>query len=143
MNGSATEVENTYVIKRAGAMRMLNGALVLVAEDQPFIAMELGFAVEDAGGVVVGPAASVRTALALINEQSVAAAILDFNLTDGDATPIISLLSASNIPIIIQSGIRLMPDLILRFPKLIVFTKPNNPEELIAKLGMLVAATAN
>jgi DNA-binding response OmpR family regulator len=119
---------------------MLNGALVLVAEDQPFIAMELGFAVEDAGGIVVGPAASVQTALALINEQSIAAAILDFNLTDGDATPIIALLSASNIPIIIQSGIGLMPDLILRFPKLIVFTKPNNPEELIAKLGMLVAA---
>lgn len=120
---------------------MLNGALVLVAEDQPFIAMELGFAVEDAGGIVVGPAASVQTALALIKEQSVAAAILDFNLTDGDATPIIALLSASNIPTIIQSGIGLMPDLILRFPRLVVFTKPNNPEELIAKLGLLVAAT--
>jgi DNA-binding response OmpR family regulator len=124
-------------------MKMLNGALVLVAEDQPFIAMELGFAVEDAGGVVVGPAASVQTALALIKEQSIAAAILDFNLIDGDATPIIALLSASNIPIIIQTGIGLMPELMLRFPGLIVFTKPNNPEELIAKLGMLVGSASN
>jgi DNA-binding response OmpR family regulator len=122
---------------------MLNGALVLVAEDQPFIAMELGFAVEDAGGVVIGPAASVQTALALIKEQSIAAAILDFNLIDGDATPIIALLSASNIPIIIQTGIGLMPELMLRFPGLIVFTKPNNPEELIAKLGMLVGSASN
>ena len=126
-----------------GALKMLNGALILVAEDQPFIAMELGFAVEDAGGVVVGPAASVQTALALIKEQSIAAAILDFNLTDGDATPIIALLSASNIPIIIQSGVGLMPELLLRFPRLIVFTKPNNPEELIAKLETFVATTTN
>jgi DNA-binding NtrC family response regulator len=122
---------------------MLNGAVVLVAEDQPFIALELAYAVEDAGGIVAGPAASVRHALALINERSIAAAILDFNLTDGDATPILAMLSASHIPVIIQSGIGLMPELIARFPGLIVFTKPNNADELITKLGILVAAKAN
>jgi DNA-binding response OmpR family regulator len=119
---------------------MLNGTVVLIAEDQPFIALEIAYAVEDAGGIVVGPAASVRHALALINEQSIAAAILDFNLADGDATPILTLLSASNIPVIIQSGIGLMPELIAHFPSLVVFTKPNNADELIAKLAMLVAA---
>jgi DNA-binding response OmpR family regulator len=122
---------------------MLNGTVVLIAEDQPFIALEIAYAVEDAGGIVVGPAASVRHALALINEQSIAAAILDFNLADGDATPILTLLSASNIPVIIQSGIGLMPELIAHFPSLVVFTKPNNADELIAKLGMLVAAAQN
>lgn len=119
---------------------MLNGALVLVAEDQPFIAMELGFAVEDAGGVVVGPAASVKAALALIEKRSIAGAILDFNLTDGDVIPVMAALSATNIPFIIQSGIGLAPECTARFPNAIVFSKPNNPEELIAKLGMLMTA---
>ena len=45
---------------------MLTGSLVLVAEDQIFIALDLALAVEDAGGEVAGPVASVENALALI-----------------------------------------------------------------------------
>ena len=45
---------------------MLNNVSVLVAEDQPFIALDLALAVEDAGGKIVGPAASGEEALALL-----------------------------------------------------------------------------
>ena len=38
---------------------MLGGSLVLIAEDQVFIALDLALAVEDAGGEVAGPVASV------------------------------------------------------------------------------------
>ncbi len=83
---------------------MLTGSLVLVAEDQIFIAMDLALAVEDAGGEVAGPVASVENALALIETRPITAAILDYNLTDGDITPVAMLLLHANIPIIIQSG---------------------------------------
>lgn len=67
---------------------VLNGALVLLAQDEPFIALDLALAIEDAGGEVVGPAASVTEALALIEARPIVAAILDVNLIDGDITPV-------------------------------------------------------
>jgi hypothetical protein len=72
---------------RAGASLLLNHVSVLVAEDQPFIALDLALAVEDAGGKVVGPAASCEEALALLATGIVGAAILDVNLVDGAVRP--------------------------------------------------------
>ena len=43
---------------------MLNQVSVLVVEDQPFIALDLAFAVEDAGGKVVGTVAGREEARA-------------------------------------------------------------------------------
>ena len=61
---------------------MLKRALILVAEDEPFIALDVALAIEDAGGMVAGPAASVKEALALIESLPVVGAILDVNLAD-------------------------------------------------------------
>ena len=122
---------------------MLTGSLVLVAEDQIFIAMDLALAVEDAGGEVAGPVASVENALALIEKRPITAAILDYNLTDGDVTPVVMLLLDANIPIIIQSGLGIPPELALRFPDLVVFIKPYVAADLVSKLELLIAAKRN
>ena len=119
---------------------MLDGALVLVAEDQVFIALDLALAVEDAGGEVAGPVASVKNALALIKSRPIAAAILDSNLSDGDITPVAILLIEAGIPVIIQSGVGLTPELALRFPHLVVHIKPYVVADLVAELGALIAA---
>lgn len=119
---------------------MLTGSLVLVAEDQIFIAMDLALAVEDAGGEVAGPVASVENALALIEKRPITAAILDFNLTDGDITPVVMLLLDANIPIIIQSGVGIPPELAIRFPNLVVYIKPYDSADLVSKLAVLIAA---
>jgi DNA-binding NtrC family response regulator len=119
---------------------MLNDCLILIAEDQAFIALELAMAVEDAGGVVAGPVASVQSALLLIKAHQIKAAILDFNLTDGDVLPVATLLFAANIPFIIQSGIGLTPELATRFPNVAVHIKPSVAADLVAELGVLIAA---
>ena len=119
---------------------MLTGSLVLVAEDQIFIAMDLALAVEDAGGEVAGPVASVENALALIEKRPITAAILDFNLTDGDVTLVVMLLLDANIPIIIQSGVGITPQLAMRFPNLVVYIKPYDSGDLVSKLAVLIAA---
>ena len=119
---------------------MLTGSLVLVAEDQIFIAMDLALAVEDAGGEVAGPVASVENALALIEMRPITAAILDYNLTDGDITPVAILLLDANIPIIIQSGVGIPPELAMRFPDLVVYIKPYDAADLVSKLAVLIAA---
>ncbi len=118
---------------------MLNRALVLVAEDEPFIALDVALAVEDAGGEVVGPAASVMEALALIESRPVAAAILDVNLTDGDISPVAERLLAAGIPIILQTGVGAPPALISRFPDLAVRLKPCVAAQLVVQLVALIA----
>ena len=119
---------------------MLNGTLVLIVEDQVFIAMDLALAVEDAGGEVAGPVASVKNALALVNERPIAAAILDFNLTDGDIAPVAVLLSEAGIPVIIQSGVGVPSDLTDRYPGIVVYIKPYIAADLVAELAALVTA---
>ena len=119
---------------------MLNRALVLVAEDQPLIALDVAFAIEDAGGVVAGPAASVRECLAIIESQPIVAAILDVNLTDGDISAVAETLILAGVPIIVQTGNGLPPKLAARFPDLVAQIKPCAAATLVVQLEALIAA---
>lgn len=118
---------------------MLNKALVLIAEDEPFISLDLALAIEDVGGTVVGPAATVEEALALIDGQTVAAAILDVNLGPQDISPVAEILLTLKIPVILQTGVEAPPDLVARFPDLIVCIKPCVAAQLVAQLVTLIA----
>ncbi len=118
---------------------MLNRALVLVAEDEPFIALDIALAIEDANGEVAGPASSINEALALIEDSPIEAAILDVNLIDGDITPVAEILFRLGIPVILQSGIGLPDDLAARFPDAEVLIKPCVPAKLVAQLAELIA----
>ena len=117
---------------------VLNRALVLVAEDEPFIALDIELAIQDADGEVVGPASSVKEALALIEARPIDAAILDVNLIDGDITPVAEAILRLGIPVILQSGIGLPPELAGRFPDAVVHIKPCVAAKLVAQLEELI-----
>ena len=53
----------------SAADQYLAGLKVLIVEDEPFIALDLAFGVEDAGGIPLGPASSVAQALKLIEDH--------------------------------------------------------------------------
>lgn len=105
---------------------------ILIVDDEPFIALDLAMAVEDAGCLVVGPAGSVREALSLLEASRVTAAILDVNLSDGDVTPVVEVLVARGIPLIFQTGVGLPPALKARYPDLLVYAKPVISERLVS-----------
>ena len=117
---------------------MLNHAAILIAEDEPIIGMALTWAVSDAGGVVVGPAASVMAALKLLESNSVSGAILDVNLTDGLVSPVVEYLMERKIPLIIQTGVGIPDNLECRFPELVVRIKPNIADDLIKELATMI-----
>ncbi len=121
---------------------MLNGCSILVVEDQAIIGMALAAAIRNANGQVVGPAASVKSALAMIDTDIVSAAVLDVTLADGTAAPVIERLVDRGIPFIIQSGVGLPPELASRFPDITVLIKPTTPAVLIAKLALLTSEDA-
>ena len=117
---------------------MLTDVRVLIAEDEPFIALDLVLAVGDVGGLAVGPAATVAEALALLEAGPVDAAILDVNLADRDVTPVVEALVGLGVPIILQTGVGLPPSLADRFPGLAVRIKPSSAKVLLAQLERML-----
>lgn len=118
---------------------MLNNILVLVAEDEAVIALDITMAIYDAGGQVAGPAASVKQAMNLISTMPVEAAILDINLSDGNSSPVALALLAAGIPIVLQSGVGLPADLMAKFPDLTAHIKPCSATSLVHHLASIVA----
>ena len=109
---------------------------VLIVEDEPFIAWDLAQAVESAGGIVIGPAASVAQALALVQANVLEAAILDVNLPDGHIGPVLESLR-QHVAVVIHSGVGLPPEVRERFPHVPVYFKPTPAEVLTGRLFSL------
>ena len=110
-----------------------NDTRVLIVEDEPFIALDLAQAVESAGGVVIGPAATLAQALALIHASVLEAAILDVNLPDGHIGPVLETLR-QHVAIVIHSGVGLPQEVKDRFPHVPVYFKPTSAEVLTRRL---------
>ena len=119
-------------------MSLLNQAAILIAEDEPYIALALQCAVEDVGGTVIGPAATRLEAISLLDGYHVDGAILDVNLADGDITPVVARLVALGVPLILQTGNELPGHLAARFPGLTVHIKPCVPEHLVELIGEML-----
>lgn len=77
---------------------------ILIVEDQPIIALAMADAVEEMGGVAVGPAATLREALDLASTGTVDAALLDVWLGDTPAYSVGDILTQRDIPFVVVSG---------------------------------------
>ena len=79
-------------------------AAILVVEDEFMIAMDLRRLLEEEGFDVVGPAANVEGALALLEETSPNACVLDVNLRGKHSGPVAAALQARSIPFVLSSA---------------------------------------
>jgi CheY-like chemotaxis protein len=83
----------------------LTGLMVMVVEDEFFIADEIVTALEASGAQVVGPAGSLQEAMALVaGGTPLDAAILDVNLLGELVFPVADSLTQKNIPFIFATG---------------------------------------
>lgn len=113
---------------------MLGDASILICEDEPFIALDLAMSVQEAGGRVLGPAASVREAMEILRFNKLTGAILDVNLADGVITPVVEQLLERSVPVVIQTGGGLPSELSIPNLGACLFSKPVAPERLIRAL---------
>jgi DNA-binding response OmpR family regulator len=88
----------------------LSGRRILVVEDEAMLAMMLDDTLSDAGGVVIGPAGTVKAALDLLGEEVVDCALLDVKLHDGNSVPVAEALAALGIPYVVTSGYDHIPE---------------------------------
>ena len=82
----------------------LSGLRVLLVEDEPLLAWELELALAEAGATVVGPASTLKSGVALAQQNGIASAIIDFRLGSEEASPLAALLYERGIPFIIHTG---------------------------------------
>jgi DNA-binding NtrC family response regulator len=118
---------------------MLSRQRMLVAEDEVLIATDLSAAVSEAGGVVVGPVASVREGLALIARETVHAAILDVRLIDGDVSPIAATLLERGVVVVFHSASPAPKAIIDRYGKVVVCAKPMPSDHVVHTLAHLIS----
>ena len=113
---------------------MFSEALILIAEDNVYLALDLSLAVEGLEGQVVGPASSVAEALALLAEHDIAAAIVDCHLTDRDAAPLARQLAERQVPFVFHTATA-VPEVIAELhPQIPILMKPLQPEAVLTCL---------
>ena len=87
------------------APRDLAGRRILIVEDECVVSMELEMALRAEGAEVVGPEASVASALlALESAQPIDLAVVDINLRGEPAYPVADLLKRKKVPFVFATG---------------------------------------
>jgi DNA-binding response OmpR family regulator len=122
---------------------MLSGERILVAEDECMIALDLTDTLERAGASVIGPAATVQEVLKLAMSETPDRALLDFNLADGEVTPVLELLASKGVPVVVYTGRGLPPELMARHPDLTILRKPVPHRQLVAELAAAKATVSH
>jgi CheY-like chemotaxis protein len=107
----------------------LIGRRILIVEDEALVAMLVEDALLDAGALVLGPAASVQAALALLAAEAPEAAVLDLNLAGESSAPVADALAAAGVPFVVASGYG-AEGVPRQHAKAPVLAKPYDPSEL-------------
>lgn len=110
---------------------------VLIIEDEALVALDLAEGLQTAGFVTLGPAGTVRDALALIEKGGFDVVLLNAKLADEWSSPVAEALAARNIPFAFLTGYR-REDLPARFTAYPFINKPFSVTDVAAVLNRLV-----
>src|SRR5262245_47868847 len=89
--------------------RPLHGRLILVAEDEALVALDLKETLEDEEGAHVYLASTFREALNTVDHPKLCAAILDHSFRESDSSEVCARLKKRDIPFVIYSGTVTLP----------------------------------
>jgi DNA-binding response OmpR family regulator len=104
---------------------------VLIVEDNVFLAIDLSQAIEELNGRVVGPTNRIAQALELLENEEVAAAIVDCHLTDVDVVMLTQRLVKRCVPFILYAETDPPEALSKLHPKVPVLLKPILPRAVL------------
>jgi two-component SAPR family response regulator len=121
-----------------GSDKELSNIKVLVAEDEPLVAVDVVNQLTEAGATVVGPCSTSGRALAALNENEIDVAIIDFVLADDNTEGLQAALEDKGIPFIVVTGYPRV--LVRRNQRQPVLSKPVTPGALAATVRSLAGA---
>ena len=110
-----------------------SGVTILVAEDEPLIALDMSGYLEDAGAKVI-VATNLKDSLAKVDEPGIKVAIVDHRFGPDTSAAVCAKLDERGIPFIVYTGFRELPD---PCKHCIIVRKPAQSQtilEILAKL---------
>lgn len=117
------------------------GRTVLLVEDELIVAWDMEQILTAAGVHVLGPAASVNSALALLKSHKPDAAILDLNLRGELATPVARRLREMGVPFVLSTAYNhLRSENEDAFSGVLNLGKPLVSERCVQMLGEMLAS---
>lgn len=108
---------------------------VLVAEDEPLVAVGVVNQLTEAGATVVGPCSTSDRAIAALSENDIDVAIIDFVLADDNTQGLQAALEDKGIPFIVVTGYPRV--LVRRDQHQPVLSKPVSTEALTSTVRAL------
>ena len=111
---------------------------ILIAEDEPMIAMLLEDYIDMLGYNILGPVQSVKEGIDAHGAHKVDAAILDVHLGQEVVWPLVERLAADNVPYAIASG-DILDDAPIPYRKSLLLEKPYSFDQVEAILAYLLA----
>ncbi|MEQ1718967.1 MAG: response regulator [Hyphomicrobium sp.] len=117
---------------------MLQGAHILIIEDEPLIALDVETAVRLAGAGLVSAAQTVEQALTMVEAPGLAGAIVDLRLQGQSVREVVKRLTERSIPFIFYTGADDIPTA-RSWPAVPVVSKPAAPQDAVCLLAQLIA----
>ncbi len=109
---------------------LLQSAPILIAEDNALLALDMAAALRQAGANVIGPAATLEEALALVWTPALVCGVLDVSLRNEFVFPAAKVLRDRHAGIVFYTGHSDAETLKLDWPEARVLTKPA-PDKLL------------
>ena len=118
--------------------RPLGGVHILIVDDEFLITAQLECDLSEAGAEVVGPAQTLKDALALAEREQVSVAILDIQLGHDNVGQLAQQLSDRGIPFVFYTGQMHTDPVRAQWPMSKVLSKPATAEKLIATVAAVL-----
>ena len=113
----------------------LKGRWILVAEDQPLVALDIADSLTKAGASVLS-AVTLQEGLRLAEHPQLSAAIVDLRLGEHDSVALCIRLTERRIPFVIYSGYTEVP---AECQAGVVVSKPADSDTLLGALAQMLA----
>jgi DNA-binding response OmpR family regulator len=123
---------------RSDGNRVLNGARLLIVEDDFLLLMELETVLRDAGAESVQACRTIDEALAAIDAGDFAAAVLDVRIDRDSIGPVARKLAAHGTRIVFYTGQVDNERMMAEWPQCRVLSKPAPPRVIVKTVAELL-----
>jgi DNA-binding NtrC family response regulator len=120
--------------------RALDGARILVVEDDYIISSEIKAILAAAGAEVMGPCRTLAQASRLIGADAISGAVLDFRLGHGTSLPVARQLKEHGIPFLFFTGQLSTSQIDAEYPGTKVISKPFQRGAILAAVVDMLEA---
>jgi DNA-binding NtrC family response regulator len=120
---------------RATRATVLNGAHILIVEDDFLLVMEIETILRDAGAKSVQSCRTVEEALAAAGECTFAAAVLDVRVGGDSVAPVARKLASCGTPFVFYTGQVGNEGAMAEWPECRVLSKPAQPHVIVAAVN--------